>query len=493
MLSTLLAGFTDFAGADCEVRELVLDSRKVCDGSLFVALSGTQVNGHDYILAAVEAGAAAVIYDGLGAGVADKILPVTLPCLAINGLAAKLGEIAARFYSDPTNKFSVIGITGTNGKTSCSHFLAQALHVESSVCAVIGTLGNGVWGELEGSTHTTPDAIGIQALMASFVAKNVAYVAMEVSSHGLDQGRVNGVRFETAVFTNLTHDHLDYHGDMQSYGQAKARLFSFAGLKHAVINRDDKFANTLLAIPGESVEKVTYGLTASGSEAGAYPHLQGQLIASDRTGLRLAISGHWGEGELHSPLLGRFNASNLLAVLAVLLAHGMAFDDALVRLSQVTTVAGRMERFGEPGQPLVVVDYAHTPDALQQALVSLRDHCKGQLWLVFGCGGDRDEAKRPAMGRIAVNFADHIIVTDDNPRHESPDSIVKDILVGTGNGPVSLVRNRALAIAMAVKQAAANDVVLVAGKGHEDYQLVGDKKIFFSDREHVQRLLEGVA
>ncbi len=492
MLSTLLAGVVDVGDIDCDISDLTLDSRKVRQGSLFVALNGTKVKGHEFIPCAVQAGAAAIVYEQLDGDEAGVVSATGRPCFAIKNLSEKLGVIAARFYGDPSAEFSVVGITGTNGKTSCSHFLAQALHSPTSPCAVVGTLGNGVWGSLVASTHTTPDAIRLQALMASFRASNVADVVMEVSSHGLDQGRVSGVKFDTAVFTNLSHDHLDYHGDMNRYAQAKARLFTTDGLKYAVINRDDDFAKIFLASVDPKVETVTFGLQAASASPSVRPHLQGRIVASERAGLRLAIRGDWGAGELNSSLLGRINASNLLAVLAALLVRGMPFHDAMARLSQVTTVAGRMERFGKAHQPLVVVDYAHTPDALQQALVSLRDHCDGKLWLVFGCGGDRDQIKRPAMGRIAVKFADQVIVTDDNPRHESPDSIVKDILQGTNHAPVNLVRNRALAIAMAVKQAEPSDVVLVAGKGHEDYQLVGDQKIFFSDREHVTRLLEDV-
>jgi len=486
-LRELLAGLTDVAVADTEITGLALDSRRVQAGDLFVALPGTCTEGHRFIEAAVAAGAVAVLVDATKlAGLAD----VAVPCLALENLKDKLGGIAERFYGSPCKEMFVVGVTGTNGKTSCSHFIAQALHETTAPAAVIGTLGNGLVDQLETATHTTPDAISLHALLRRLVDTGAKSVAMEVSSHGLEQGRVAGVGFDLALFTNLSRDHLDYHGDMAAYGRAKARLFQLPGLKCAVINADDAFGQTLLDALPESVERVVYSLddTCRGED-----HVCGEIISQGRDGLLLEVRTPWGEGRLHSSLLGRFNAANLLAVLSVLLLKGMGLETALERLSRLNTVPGRMERFGGVAkQPLVVVDYAHTPDALEQVLVTLREHCGAKLWCVFGCGGDRDAGKRPQMGSIAVRYADQIILTDDNPRHEDPAGIIKDIAAGIKGGEFMQLPDRAEAIHYAISQAAANDVVLVAGKGHEDYQQVGDEKRPFSDSEQVCRAL-GVA
>jgi UDP-N-acetylmuramoyl-L-alanyl-D-glutamate--2,6-diaminopimelate ligase len=325
------------------------------------------------------------------------------------------------------------------------------------------------------------------------LAHQARHVAMEVSSHALDQGRVDGVDFHVAVWTNLTRDHLDYHGDMAAYAQAKQRLFKAPGLRHAVINLDDDYGRELLAAIPAGVQIIGYTLnpnTARHSVPAPEYLLAGSDLQLTDAGLDLHVQSPWGEGRLRAGLLGRFNASNLLAALATLLALGVSFDSAVQRLGRVTTVPGRMERFGGGRQPLVVVDYAHTPDALEQALRALRGHCHGKLWCLFGCGGERDTGKRPLMGEVAERNADRVVVTDDNPRGEDPIQIVADIMAGMRNPDAAyLRRDRTQAIAFAIAQARPGDIILVAGKGHEDYQLVGTRRIPYSDRLSVMTLL----
>ncbi len=486
-LNELLQGLADGPFAAVTISGLSLDSRTVKQGDLFIALSGTQADGHRFITSAISAGAVAVVCEA--SLVANE--NHTVPVVGIEDLVHKMGVIAERFYQHPSRELFVVGITGTNGKTSCAHFIAQALNSAQTPCAIIGTLGNGLVGDLQHATHTTPDAISLHSMMGEFVAKGAKRAVMEVSSHGLEQGRVSGVDFNVAVFTNLSRDHLDYHGDMESYGQAKARLFQMPKLQHAVVNVDDAFGVTLLSNIPEGVEKVAYTLTDNMFNV---PTVRGRGLTLSRDGLKMQIESPWGNGEVNCSLLGRFNASNALAVIATLLLSGMSFDDVKEHMEVLKTVPGRMERFGDTGQPLVVVDYAHTPDALQQVLTTLREHCDGQLWCVFGCGGDRDKGKRPEMGGIAQRYADAVVITDDNPRHENADAIVEDIKSGLSDlTKVTVIRDRAQAIRHAVKSASQNDVVLVAGKGHEDYQQVGDQRTAFSDSDQVLAALKEAA
>ena len=483
-LHALLTGIAEVNGLPSDsVQALALDSRDVVPGALFMACAGLRKHGSAYIDDAVRAGAVAVLWE-----MEPNATPLPVhwrsadegrrvPVIGVMHLSQKLGLIADRFYGSPSRELFVVGITGTNGKTSCSHFLAQALHDEVP-CGVIGTLGFGLFGSLSPATHTTPDAITCHRLLAQMRAEAAAAVVMEVSSHGLQQGRVNAIAFDVAVFTNLTRDHLDYHGDMGAYAQAKRRLFDMPGLKAAVINQDDAFGRELLGSLHGDVQVISYGLEATTRPA----DVGGRIIRCDAQGLHLHVTTPWGQGQLLSGLLGRFNASNLLAVLATLLVRGLALDDALSRLSALTTVPGRMERFGGGDQALVVVDYAHTPDALEKALHAAREHCSGRLWCVFGCGGDRDPGKRPLMGQVAEAQADCVVITDDNPRTEDPGSIVDDILAGIRSpGQVRVEHDRGQAIAKAIASARAGDVVLVAGKGHEAYQQVGSKRLPFSD------------
>ncbi|HWQ95154.1 MAG TPA: UDP-N-acetylmuramoyl-L-alanyl-D-glutamate--2,6-diaminopimelate ligase, partial [Gammaproteobacteria bacterium] len=487
-------------------------------GDLFLAQQGGARHGAEFIEDAVHAGAVAVAVESN----ATALTAHTVPIYNIAGLGQKIGPIAARFYGHPSHDFTVIGVTGTNGKTSVTHFLAQAL---SSPCGVVGTLGNGIYGQLETGSHTTPDAVTLQALLAQLHERGATNVVMEVSSHGLEQGRVNGVEFDIAVFTNLSRDHLDYHPDMTAYGAAKRRLFQMPGLRHAVINSDDDYGRELLSMLPKGVQPLAFGLSAYG--VASVVQVRGMNLRLHSQGLSLDVESPWGSGRLESALWGRFNASNLLAALAVLLTMGVPLADALQRLSRVSPVPGRMELIaGRADLPTVIVDYAHSPDALQQALAAVREHTgDGQgrpsvagtgrpgatdvhgstnvaggrtpgattgrrVWCVFGCGGGRDRGKRPLMGAIAERYADFVVVTDDNPRHEDPVGIVAEILGGMTNPyAVYVRRDRAEALAFAIRHAGAADIILVAGKGHEDYQLIGAEKIPFSDREQVAKLL----
>jgi len=478
-LSELLDGITEIdMNGDCIVDSLTLDSRHVTSGSLFLAMPGISADGRQYIAQAVERGAAAVLFD-----TADEFMPpdVGVPMYPIKNLGTAAGKIADRFYNSPSSKLTVIGITGTNGKTTCTQLLAQVLDAPKKRCAVIGTLGNGFLGEFDTTIHTTPDVITVHALMAKFLAAGASYVCIEVSSHALEQGRINGVALDTAVFTNLSRDHLDYHGDMKSYAAAKASLFAMPDVKVAVINCEDDFGRELLATLDEETRAISFGL-----EQGDY-HATDIVASVD--GLKISATTPVGNITLNTRLFGRFNAANLIAVLAVVVTQGLSLDQAKERIAQVEPVAGRMERFGgRQNMPLVVVDYAHTPDALEKVLQALREHTAQTLWCVFGCGGNRDQGKRPQMGKVAEQLADQVVLTDDNPRHEDPVHIVNDIRAGMAD-EVQIIHSREQAISEAISSATEGDIVLLAGKGHEDYQQIGDERFHYSDREVVAEIL----
>ena len=494
-LAELLVGLGAGAVPAASIGALAMSSRAVMPGALFLACRGGSRHGIDFAEPAVRAGAAAIAAEPDSEWTSGRLAELGgtlgVPVVAVPELGAKAGEIAARFFGRPGDRLRLIGVTGTNGKTTVTQYLARALAPDVR-CAVVGTLGAGYPDALAPTTHTTPDAVALQSTLAELVAEGAEAVAMEVSSHALHQHRVAGLRFDTAVFTNLTRDHLDYHLTMEAYAEAKARLFRSPGLRHAVINTDDAFGLALFGEMARRMPVVACGL--DGVPAHAERFVAAERVVADVGGLTLHVRSSWGDGELASPLLGRFNAANLLAVLAVLLEGGVPVDAALARLATLGTVAGRMERLGGGERPLVVVDYAHTPDALAQVLGALREHCRGRLHCVFGCGGERDAGKRPLMGEVAETLADRVIVTDDNPRHEDGDAIVAQILAGLREPARATVeRNRARAIGAAVADALPGDVVLVAGKGHEDYQQVGDLRLPFSDRAVVQGLLGGGA
>ena len=458
---------------------LTADSRQVRHGSLFLAYPGEHADGRHYIAQAVAQGAAAVLWEG---DAYDWNADWTLPNWPVRGLREQAGVVADEFYGQPSRQLWIIGVTGTNGKTSCSHWLAQTLTQLGRKTAAVGTLGNGFPGALSAAINTTPDPILLHGMLAEYLAQGAAGVAMEVSSHGLDQGRVNGVHFDVAVLTNLSRDHLDYHGDMAAYAKAKKQLFHWPELGCAVLNADDEFGMEVAReLAQDSVRVLTYGLNA-GEVRGR--HL---MLAAD--GLTMEVETPWGSANLKAALLGRFNASNLLAVLATLLVSGVTLDEAVRVLGTVRPVAGRMQQLGGAGQPTVVVDYAHTPDALEKVLTALREQTSKRLICVFGCGGNRDKGKRPLMGGAVSRLADVVVVTSDNPRHEQPLDIIQDVIAGM-DGNYHVEPDRAAAIMQAISQAQAGDVVLLAGKGHEDYQDIDGVKLPFSDLDVARRALE---
>jgi UDP-N-acetylmuramoyl-L-alanyl-D-glutamate--2,6-diaminopimelate ligase len=475
-LDTLLAGFTSVdAFADVGVTGLSLDSRALDVGDAFVALRGLRAHGIEFAQGAIDAGASIVLAES-DARCAD--VRVSAPLVWIDDLRAKLGAIAARFYGDASCALRIVGVTGTNGKTSTVQLLAQALGLLGRRAATIGTLGTGLAGALDAGERTTPDVISLQRVLARFLEQGATDVAMEVSSHALEQGRVDAVHFGIAVFTNLTRDHLDYHGSMEAYAAAKQRLFRTPGLAAAVINLDDACGRRIAAQLPPGVERIGYALGQEDAEVRA---IDVQALAR---GLRFRLSTPWGEARIESQLLGQFNVANLLAVAATLGAMGFDFDRVAGALCALEPVPGRMSRLGgEGGLPLVVVDYAHTPDALEQALSSLRAHCEGMLICVFGCGGERDAGKRPQMAAVAERLADRIIVTDDNPRGEDGDAIVSAILGGFARAhAVRVERDRDKAIRGAILGARSDDIVLIAGKGHEPYQEIRGIRHPFDDR-----------
>jgi len=474
------------------VNSLALDSRDVAGQGLWLALQGTRGHALDHLADARERGAVAVLAEPAGQWDRDRIAGLTgdVPVMAVPGLRRQAGEIAARFFGQAAQSMRIIGVTGTNGKTSVASFLAQALSVRVPT-AMLGTVGNGFPGDLEPSTHTTLDAVNLHAMLGTLFARGARAVAMEVSSHALDQDRVAGVPFHTAVFTNLSRDHQDYHGGMQAYADAKARLFKGSGLSAAVINVDDPVGARLAADVRPRVYTIAVG---SGSDAVRLGDRYVQIndVEARADGLRIRFDSSWGNGELQPRLLGRFNADNLCLALAVLLSWDMPLAGAVDALERVTPVVGRMMTFIAPQRPRVVVDYAHTPAALEHVLTALRPHVDGRLVCVFGCGGDRDRGKRPQMGEVARRLSDLVVLTDDNPRGEDPQQIVAEILSGMGGRQgVHVEHDRAKAIRASIIAASPDDLVLVAGKGHEDYQEIEGRRRAFSDIEQVQQVLQG--
>lgn len=469
------------AHAAISVSAVVLDSREVRSGMLFIALKGQQRDARDFIADVIAAGAAAVFAEQDEKWPQETVIN-GIPVIVIPDLAQQVGVIASRFFGEPSAHMKVLAVTGTNGKTSVANLLAGALAVLGRKSGVLGTLGNGLYGALEKSTHTTLDACHLQALLAQFVTEGASVVAMEASSHGLVQGRLNGTAIDVALFTNLTRDHLDYHGDMESYAAAKELLFRWPTLKTAVLNLDDPLAVRYRAALDASVRVLAYS-----QQAESVADIRALQIKPTLSGLELLISTPAGDCSLQVPLLGRFNVSNLLAVIGGLLALEIPLADIAEALRQAQPVPGRMQSFAG-AHPTVVVDYAHTPDALEKVLSSLREHAEAELVCVFGCGGDRDRGKRPLMGQIASRLADSVVITSDNPRTENPDTIVSEILAGAGNG-VLVEMDRHRAIRQSIADAGRHDIVLIAGKGHEDYQEINGVRHHFSDAEEVRAAL----
>ncbi len=459
---------------DPSITGLVLDSRAVRPGNAFVAIAGFGAHGLGFVDQARAAGAAAILFEPP----APAELPAPADAIAVPGLRTRMGGMADQFHGHPSRAMTMVGVTGTNGKTSTVQLLAQAWHLLGTASGSIGTLGVGLYGDVVPTGFTTPLVLQMHEVLAQLRDQGAKAVAMEVSSHALDQGRVDAVHYDVAVFTNLTRDHLDYHGDMAQYGAAKARLFHRAGLKAAVVNLDDSFGSELLRTVDAGIARI--GVSSRGAQQAT---LRADSLKLDGRGIAFDLVVDGARHPVQSLLLGRFNVDNLLAVAGVLHALGHAPAAIAALVSQLQPIAGRMNRLGgERGLPTVVVDYAHTPDALEQALQSLQGHLQGRLFCVFGCGGERDAGKRPQMAAIAERLAQQVIVTDDNPRGEDGDAIVADILAGfTAPDAVTVQRNRARAIGLAVKLAGPGDIVLLAGKGHEPYQEVRGVKHDFDD------------
>jgi UDP-N-acetylmuramoyl-L-alanyl-D-glutamate--2,6-diaminopimelate ligase len=466
-------------------RRIQVDSRKVEPGDVFLAFQGEYADGRDFIPDAVAKRAGAVLWEAEDFQWSNAWQTANLP---VPQLRAQAGIIASHLLGHPSQAMWTVGVTGTNGKTSITHWLAQAFTALGHKGAVLGTVGNGFPGALASSTHTTLDPVTLQGWLSSLQKEGASHVAMEVSSHGLAQARAHGVAFRAAVFTNLTQDHLDYHGSMAEYAATKQKLFEWEGLEHAIINADDAFGRELIA-----------STTASKVWSFGFEHgdIRCVSLKAGLDGMRLQIATPQGEAVLNTALIGRFNASNLLASLGVLLASGVALADAVAALEKIEAAPGRMQRLGGNGLPLVVVDYAHTPDALEKALETLRETVPegGRLFCVFGCGGNRDRTKRALMGEIACRLADNVLITNDNPRNEEPKSIIEDIVAGvfgvpgTGEANYTIDCDRAHAIEDAIDLASGLDVVLIAGKGHETYQEIKGIRAHFDDVEEAAKAL----
>jgi len=483
-LSTLMQGIVSVPSVfDVTIHGLQTDSREVSSGDAFVALAGKGTPADQYMDNAIAAGATVVLLESDEEAECSEhrgalIVPVA-------GLRQLTGKIAARFYEHPSRRLRLIGVTGTNGKTSVSHYVAQLLSQAGTPCGVLGTLGYGMPGALRKTTHTTPDVVQLNRALSGLIAKGARAAAMEVSSHGLDQGRVDGLTITAAIFTNLTRDHLDYHGSMEAYGATKARLFEREDVHFSVINFDDPFGRQLYKKLEGKCDRIRYSLHESETE------LWLREFHPTDDGFDAAVDGKWGAFSLSAPLMGSFNASNVLAAVATVMTLGVSVDQVQQAVSQLSPPPGRLERFCSEDGLRVVVDYAHTPDALANALAALRPHVAGRLICVFGCGGDRDSGKRPEMAKEAEKCADVIVVTDDNPRTENPERIVQGILEGFSDAEsVTVIHDRAEAIRFAFNMAEPEDLVLVAGKGHESWQEIAGQKIPFSDVAQVRQLLK---
>ncbi len=498
LLDFLLEGFIDDSLIEqcrnIEVNALVQDSRKIKKGDLFIAHQGFNTHGLLYAQDAVSKGASIVLWDGdivnrdeILDSISNKVL-----CIHCANLKQKVGEIASRFYGQPSLSLDMIGVTGTDGKTTISHFIAQCLDAYDVHCGILGTLGNGFINDLHPTGLTTVDALQVQKTLYDIQQAGARHAVMEVSSHGLEQGRVNGVAFTTAVFSNLASDHMDYHKSMANYVEAKRKLFYTPGLKAAVINLDDKYGRELAKECRQHVCVWGYSIQDNTRPLAQYADylVHTTQIKPYETGFYLTVQTPKGEGHIDVPVLGRFNVSNALAVLATLLVTQSSFDDAVKSLRNIYPVDGRVEVIAEENKPVVVVDYAHTEQGLSAVCQSIRDHFKGDLWCLFGCGGDRDRSKRPLMAKVAEEYADKIIVTTDNPRHENAQHIIDEVMAGFENREnVEQIIDRRHAIEIAITNAKSGDVVLLAGKGHETSQVVGDVHIAFDDRRVAREFL----
>lgn len=472
-LATLLLGFAD--APPIPIQGIASDSRLLAEGFLFLACQGVHSHGLDYLEDAQAAGVSAVAYD---ASTADAPADIGVPVIAVDNLGTKLGEIASRYYGRPSERLGVIGVTGTNGKTTVAWLVAQCAQLLGERCGYLGTLGYGV-DELQGAEGmTTPAAVELHGRLAEFVDQGAGFAAVEVSSHALSQGRVDGVRFEAALFTNLTRDHLDYHADMHDYFETKARLFVECETHNRIINLDSVHGTQLAARCGQDVVTVSmkFDRVADGRQ-----HIFVRSVVANKQYSDISFVSSWGDGRFTLTLPGDFNVANAVIVLALMLKLGVPLVAACDALSQVHAPPGRMQRVAAKGTA-VYVDYAHTPNAIEVALHALSAHCRGNLWCVFGCGGDRDSGKRSQMGRSAEQLANRIVVTSDNPRSEDPQLIIDEIVSGLARPELAtIIEDRGAAIAWAIDQATETDIVLIAGKGHENYQQIGTERHPFSD------------
>jgi UDP-N-acetylmuramoyl-L-alanyl-D-glutamate--2,6-diaminopimelate ligase len=467
------------------ITDIADDSRQVLPGSLFIARVGTDVHGERFISAAIKNGAVAILRQSTEVvNTPNKIsikwittaINKSIPEISIVFSNESLSNLGITFYKNPSRKIQITGITGTNGKTSCAYILANLINIEQK-CGFIGTIGKGDIGSLVENTNTTQGVIENQKTIAEMYGNGIKQIVMEVSSHALTQHRIEGVDVNCAVFTNLTHDHLDYHQSFEKYGAAKLELFRLNTLDTAVINIDDAFSEQILKVISSSVKVLTYGIDNKNADIVA------EIIEYNINSTLVNIKTKKENITVSVPLLGKFNISNLLAVCGVLLSQGQLLVEIAKIILDIQSVKGRMQCVGGNNElPLVVIDYAHTPDALESVLTTLRLHCSGMLWCVFGCGGDRDKLKRTAMGKIAFELADKIIITNDNPRTEEPTVIANEIISGIKDKKFTkIVLDRKDAIQSAIQQAGKSDVILIAGKGHEDYQIIDNIKYHFDD------------
>ncbi|HHR6223038.1 TPA: UDP-N-acetylmuramoyl-L-alanyl-D-glutamate--2,6-diaminopimelate ligase [Providencia alcalifaciens] len=486
-LCELLAPF-GVSTTNISLREMTLDSRKAAAGDLFIAVKGHQSDGRHYIPQAIAQGVSAVIAEAHGEAEEGEIRFVHgVPVIYLNDLNNRLSALAGEFYHQPSSQMKLVGVTGTNGKTTTTQLIAQWAKGLGETSAVMGTVGNGILGHVSPSENTTGSAVDIQLELTQLLNKKATLTAMEVSSHGLVQGRVAALQFDAAVFTNLSRDHLDYHGDMANYEAAKWLLFSTHHTKTQIINADDEVGlKWLQRLPQACAVTMEDSIPANWQG----PWLKTTDVDYHDKGATIHFASTWGNGSFESPLMGAFNVSNLLLAMATLLMMDYLLEKLLATTNALMPVCGRMEVFSVTGKPTVVVDYAHTPDALEKALAAARLHCKGKLWCVFGCGGDRDKGKRPLMGASAEQYADKVVITDDNPRSEDPLDIINDIMAGIlDSSRVLAIPGRPEAVTNTILQAHPDDVILVAGKGHEDYQIIGSRRLDYSDRLTVARLL----
>ncbi|WP_448548933.1 UDP-N-acetylmuramoyl-L-alanyl-D-glutamate--2,6-diaminopimelate ligase [Thalassotalea fusca] len=476
-----------------EFGELVNDSRQIEHGDIFCAVIGTQGDGNDFIVSALERNCSLVLAECTELTEHGDITWLSnnagqaVAKISIFQLNQRLFEFAEVYYQSPQSKLKVIGITGTNGKTSTSQLIARLMDECNHSCGIIGTNGAGFCGDLVPVLNTTPGASELHQLFNQFMVKGASHVAMEISSHALDQARIKASALDIAVFTNLSRDHLDYHGSMASYADAKFQIFTQDSRQLAVINGDDNHAKVWLNNWPSEQPVLVYGF--DDSIACYQGFIQAKDVCYTTTGASFTLVTHLGDIHINSPLLGAFNVENLLAAIAVLIAEDIPLTEIARAITQLTPIEGRMESFSLINKPLAVVDYAHTPDALEKALIACRNHCQGQLWVVFGCGGDRDKGKRALMGEVAQRHADHIFITNDNPRTEEPEAIATDIAKGiTKQGVYTILLDRENAVKTALNEANAGDVVLLAGKGHEDYIVIGTEKQAYNERELVKNI-----